>query len=70
MHGLPGGDDREAMGRAMVQTTTEIGSGAALPVGVALVNTGGENGSFEVRVPRAPFLATERGSRDHRLCRV
>jgi hypothetical protein len=59
MHRLPADDDRQTMGRAMVQTDAEIAMGAALPVGVALVNTGGENGSFEVRVPRAPFLATE-----------
>ena len=69
MHRLPGEDDRETMGRAMVQTSDEIAVGAALPVGVALVDTGGENGSFEVRVPRAPFLATEitRSEADARL---
>ncbi|KAB1082625.1 ATP-binding protein [Neorhizobium galegae] len=58
MHRMPASDDREAMGRAMVQDNEEIAAGAALPVGVALVHTGGQGGSFEVAMPRAPLLAT------------
>lgn len=57
MHRMPASDDREVMGRAMVQDDVEIAAGAALPIGVALVHTGGQGGSFEVAMPRAPLLA-------------
>jgi hypothetical protein len=56
MHRLPASDDREALGRTMAQNTDQIEAGVALHVGVALVYAGGQNGSFEVAVPRAPLL--------------
>jgi hypothetical protein len=58
MHRMPAGDDREIMGRSMVQTDEEVAAGAALPTGVALMHSGGQGGSFEVVVPRAELLAT------------
>jgi hypothetical protein len=41
----------------MVQDDEEIAAGAALPVGVALIHAGGQGGSFEIAVTRAPLLA-------------
>jgi len=56
MHRLPASEDREVLGRSMAQNSEEIEAGVALPVGVALVYSGGQSGSFEILIPKSANL--------------